>query len=202
MNYLYEIILIFIIPIALILAYLGLVTTPVNPYLNIIPVLIGSSISIGTTLIYKEKERKSTEKKYTNILKNEISIDLETINNNVQIINNELHLIDKEKNVYRNSDEKRIRLTEFKTSAWDIIKLNLPKDLEADISLIGDSCSIMEKINDYIRVKENYKATSLEQFKEDTIKEYNNVLKEYYTKLEPELKKLNEKVIYLNCKNP
>lgn len=189
----YEIICVIIIPITLILTYIILAYYQVTQYLGFIPVLIGSSISIATTIIYKEKERKDSEKKILTTLKDEIFTDLTILEDNIKILNKELKLISENK--YLISEYQITCLEEFKTGIWDIIKLNVPKKLESEIKTISDSYSIMGRINEYIRIKENYKIINFHnKISEDILEKYDNHLLVFYDELKQKLEDLSKKL--------
>jgi len=171
-----------------ILSVSALIFNITSPLLNLISVLIGALISLSVTIYYKDydikRERESTEKDISTALKEEL-------NENINILNRNIPYLYAELKATAENDFKISCLEEFKTDFWNIIKLNVHEVLGTEISKeLGDSSSIMERINAYIRIKENYKIINYHnQIDSEIIEEYDNYLIKCHCRL---LKKLDD----------
>ncbi|MCZ3367076.1 MULTISPECIES: hypothetical protein [Methanobacterium] len=174
--------------------------------LTLLSVLIGSSITLDITAYYKYVDFKRDNEKIENTIKgvldSELPKDLKILKNNFSCLDTELSSISKE-GVQTSS------MGEFKTSFWDMILLNIPvlhesKTLLKDsghgienvnqyISKLGDIASNMEKINQYIRMKENYKIINYHIYNNSiVVKDYDLLLINYHIKLFDLLKELRK----------
>lgn len=159
---------------------------------------MGASISSCSIILFndyineqtgrKDKENKNNiDKRIIISLKNDLRYNTVILKSNIHHIRCEL-----KKGEYTNAP-----LKEFKSSFLELIKLNIPKELENPIifNLMIDSVVIMESCNEQIRLKENYKIMNI-QIENDIIKEYNKSLMKSLEYLSKILRKLFELLDY------
>jgi len=186
MKIYYKLILVSIpLLLAIIFIYESIIYKQIASLLSVVSVLIGASISSCSIILYndyineqtrrknEEYENKANER-IINSLKNDLLENIVILNGNKKRIQNEL-----EKDSFDTTP-----LKEFKTGFWELIKLNVPKELEnLDIDTVSGTAFlsvcvlIMEGINEKIRLKETYKIMNFNiKIDNDVLHAYNKSL--------------------------
>lgn len=159
-----------------------------SPYLTLVSVLIGSFLAITTTVLsnhyFNKKEREKSIENLLHTLKEELCDDIKILNFNVGLLDNELSNQAIDINLLS-------RLQGYKTDFWNFVRINYPNLLDPTLFKdLSDSNFKMERINEYILIKENYKIINYAHFKRDIVQDYNKYLIDSHCELVELLQKL------------
>ncbi len=174
-----------------------------NAIIRIVVVLLIVAIAILSALSSIEYNKKNSEKKVLRAVKNELEYNLQILGHNQDILDKELNLI--EDNKFSESPKMNRLVYEplipLKVGFWNLIIIDLFPDEIKKSELfvkIRDIDMKANKINEFIKSRENYKNANIEAYDiSSKVKRYDRMLLEDIEKLRKSLMKLGMQIYKL-----
>ncbi len=171
--------------------------------IRILIIPLAAVIVILTVFGLMEFKKRNAEKRVLRAVKNELEYNLQILGYNQDILDKELNLI--EDNKFSDSPKRNKLVYEplipLKVGFWDLIIVDLfPEEIKKSelFVKIRDIDMKANKINQYIKSRENYKNVNIEAHEiSSTVKRYDRMLLEDIQKLRNSLMKLGMQIYKL-----
>lgn len=192
-----------LIAVLIILSVITIWRGEFNATIGIVIVLLTAVIVLLTAWGSMEFKKKNNEKKVLRAVKNELEYNLQILGHNQDILDKELNLI--EDNKFSDSPKRNKLVYEplmpLKVGFWELIIIDLFPDEIKKSELfvkIRDIDMKANKINEYIKSRENYKNANIEAYDiSSKVKRYDRMLLEDIEKLRKALMKLGMQIYKL-----